>query len=61
MKEWDHLGDRGVEGGNIKMELQEVELCGMDWIELAQDRNSGGHFYCSNEPSCSIIWGEFLD
>ena len=49
------MGDRGVEGGNIKMELQEVELCGMDWIELAQDRNSGGHFYCSNEPSCSII------
>jgi len=31
------------------MDLQEVGFCGMDWIELAQDRNRGGHFYCSNE------------
>jgi len=44
-----------LKGDNIEMERQEVEFWSMDWIELAQDRNRGGHFYCNNEPSCSII------
>jgi len=30
------------------MDLEEVGFWGMDWIDLAQDRNRGGHFYCSN-------------
>ena len=33
----DHLGDPGVD--NIKMDLQEVGCGGMDWIELALDKN----------------------
>jgi hypothetical protein len=33
------LGDPGVDGGDIKMDLQEVGWVGVDWIELAQDRD----------------------
>ena len=28
-------------GDNIRMDLQEVSCGGMDWIELAQDRDRG--------------------
>ena len=35
----DHWGDQDVDGGYIKMDLQEVGRgCG-DWMELAQDRD----------------------
>jgi hypothetical protein len=33
----------------------------MDWIELAQEREGGGHCKCGNEPSGSIKCGEFFD
>ena len=41
LKERDHLEDSGIDGRiiNNKMNLQEVGCEGMDWIELAQDRN----------------------
>ena len=29
-------------GDNIKMDVQEIEWVGMDWIDLAQDRKLGG-------------------
>jgi hypothetical protein len=30
---------RWGEGGNIKMDLREIKWGGMDWIDLAQDRD----------------------
>ena len=35
-----HLGDQGADGGdNIKIDLQEVGYEGVDWIELAQNKD----------------------
>jgi hypothetical protein len=44
---------------NIEMDLREVGWGGMDWINLAQDRDSS----CvhGDEPSGSIKCGEFLE
>ena len=40
VKERDHLGRRRRRWeDNIKMDLKEVRCGGMDWIDLAQDRD----------------------
>jgi hypothetical protein len=36
---WGNLGERTTLEDNIKIDLQEVECDGTDWIELAQDRD----------------------
>jgi hypothetical protein len=44
------------------MDLQEVECRGIDWLVLAQDRQSwAGACKCRNEPSGSTKCGEVLD
>ena len=47
---------------NIKRDLQDLAWVGMDWIDLAQNRDKwGGSCECGNETSVSIKCGEFLD
>jgi hypothetical protein len=46
---------------NIGMALWEVEWEGVDWMQLAQDRNQWRACEHGNEPSDSIKGGEFLD
>jgi hypothetical protein len=42
--------------------LKEIGGEGMDWIDLAQNRDSrGGFSECGNETSGSIKFGEFHD
>ena len=47
LKETDHLGDPDVDGRitKKKMDLDRHEsgFGGMDWVNLAQDRDSDGH------------------
>jgi len=40
LRERDHLEDPDVDGDNTKMDLQEMGFGGMDWIDLAQDKDS---------------------
>jgi hypothetical protein len=35
----DHLEDPAIDGKNIKMYLKEMGCGGMDWIEMAQDKD----------------------
>jgi hypothetical protein len=39
LRERDHLEDPGLDGSNIKVDLHDVGFGGMDWIDLAQDRD----------------------
>jgi hypothetical protein len=46
---------------NIKIDLKEIECEGVDWIYLAQNWSTLGSRVHSNETSCSIKDGKFLD
>jgi hypothetical protein len=45
---------------NNKIDIRALDW-GMDWIDLAQDRNMRGFCECGNEASDSIKCGEISD
>jgi hypothetical protein len=45
--------------GNLKTDLIKVRWGGVEWIGLAQDRDSGGPCACGNELSVSIMLGNY--
>jgi hypothetical protein len=46
---------------NIKMDLREIGWDGMDWIDLAQDRDQWRALVNGNKPSGSIKCWEVLE
>ena len=47
---------------NIKVDLQEVGCEGMDWIDLAEDRDRwAGTCECGDEPLVCMKCGGFLE
>jgi hypothetical protein len=54
--------DQGVDGRIILRRIfRKWDAWGMDWIELAKDRQVAGTCEVCNEPSGSVKCGEFLD
>jgi hypothetical protein len=46
----------------VEVDFQEMRCGGMDWIDLAQDRDRWRALvFCGNEPSGSMKLGEILD
>jgi hypothetical protein len=63
LRERENLGDPAVDVLIIlRWIFMKLVREGMDWIELAQDRDRWrGICECGNEPSRPIMCGEFLD
>ena len=63
LSEREHLEDLGVDGRIILRWIFSKWDGGIDWIDLAQDRDGWGwgNSKRGNEPSGSIKRGKFLD
>jgi len=61
LRERVHLEDPGVDGIIKLRRIFRTWGGGMDWIDLAQDRQVTGSCVRGNEPSGSIKCREFLD
>jgi hypothetical protein len=54
---------RRMREDNIKMDIRDIEWGGMDWIDLAQDRDRCRESPCKhgNEPSSSVTCWKILE
>jgi len=62
LREKAHLEEQGVAGRTNLRHIQDLDCGSMDWVDLAQDKDSlAGTCKCDTELSCYIKCRKFIN